>query len=415
MDITIPNKAPGSESDGILDVPIFDDMPRFASLEYLGRWFPEADPAHPKAQTWRIWRSKRRRVLTACSIVAFLVFLANLVTTIYFRTTWQTVNDLGTIFRGDCSQSHQLSSRLHLVINVLSTILFAASNFCMQHLAAPIRKEIDEAHGNYIWLDIGVPSFRNLWHISMKRRIVILLLAVTSIPLHFLQVAIKMGIGIRTDPHGHRYNSTIIPTLAVNSFAYALVDQSFLEGGPWNASETAQAQLSQAVSSRNLTWMLQSWHDLDLQSTIRSMQVNANSNTQYTRMDPLECILAYNRLLGNHSDFIMVSTTASESDNSLLAYGMSVSGTWDVGYSLCSGGEQFDCGRLENLPSHEQVEAVRDWNIGGYKIDSCLSSQRSTKNLCSVEYSFQMMSSTSRCAEKDAEPEQKIGLIDLGF
>ncbi|KAI4194980.1 MAG: hypothetical protein LQ350_007467 [Teloschistes chrysophthalmus] len=262
----------------------------------------------------------------------------------------------------------------------------------MQHLAAPIRKEIDEAHGNYIWLDIGVPSFRNLWHISMKRRIVILLLAVTSIPLHFLQVAIKMGIGIRTDPHGHRYNSTIIPTLAVNSFAYALVDQSFLEGGPWNASETAQAQLSQAVSSRNLTWMLQSWHDLDLQSTIRSMQVNANSNTQYTRMDPLECILAYNRLLGNHSDFIMVSTTASESDNSLLAYGMSVSGTWDVGYSLCSGGEQFDCGRLENLPSHEQVEAVRDWNIGGYKIDSCLSSQRSTKNLCSVEYSFQMMS-----------------------
>ncbi|KAL8762288.1 MAG: hypothetical protein Q9194_007579, partial [Teloschistes cf. exilis] len=88
----------------------------------------------------------------------------------------------------------------------------------------------------------------------------------------------------------------------------------------------------------------------------------------------------------------MVSTTASESDNSLLAYGMSVSGTWDIGYSLCSDGEQFDCGRLENLPSHEQMEAVRDWNIGGYKIDSCLSSQRSTENLCSVEYSFQMMS-----------------------
>lgn len=91
----------------------------------------------------------------------------------------------------------------------------------------------------------------------------------------------------------------------------------------------------------------------------------------------------------------MVSNTASESDNSLLAYGMSTSGTWDNGYSLCSGGAQFDCGRLESLPFNEQMEAVQDWNIGGYKIDACLSSQRSTEILCSVEYSFQIMSSTS--------------------
>lgn len=199
MAVTIINKPPGSESDDSFESPIIDDMPRFASLEYLGRWFPEADPAHPKAQTWRIWRSKRRRVLYVCSVVAFLVFLANLVTTIYFRTRWQTVSGLGTIFRGDCSQSHQLSSRLHLAINVLSTILFAASNFCMQHLAAPTRKQIDQAHRKYIWLDIGVPSFRNLRHISMKRTMAIFLLATTSIPLHFLQVAIETIIGIWTD------------------------------------------------------------------------------------------------------------------------------------------------------------------------------------------------------------------------
>ena len=144
-----------------------------------------------------------------------------------------------------------------------------------------------------------------------------------------------------------------------------------------------------------MTWMLQTWNGLDLQLTIQSMQVNARNSTLYTRMEPLDCILTYNDLFGNRSDLIMVSTTAPRSDNSLLAYGMSTSGTWDIGYALCSGGEQFDCGRLAGLPSNEQMEAIQNWTIGGHRIDACLSSQRSTENLCSVEYSFQMMLSTS--------------------
>ena len=172
--------------EGNLDISTLDDGPRFASLEHLGPWFPEANPAHTKAQTWRTWRSKRQRVLSACSMVAFLVFLVNLTTTVYFKTKWKTIGDLGTIFRGDCSQSHQISSRLHIVINLLSTTLLAASNICMQLLAAPTRKEIDEAHGKHVWLDIGVPSFRNLKYISKRRSMAIFLLATSSIPLHFL-------------------------------------------------------------------------------------------------------------------------------------------------------------------------------------------------------------------------------------
>ena len=41
------------------DVPITEVGPKFASLDILGPFFPEADPAHPKAQTWRTWRSER--------------------------------------------------------------------------------------------------------------------------------------------------------------------------------------------------------------------------------------------------------------------------------------------------------------------------------------------------------------------
>ena len=206
------------------------------------------------------------------------------------------------------------------------------------------------------------------------------------------------------DVDGHRYNSAIIPTVAVNSFAYIVVDQSFLEGSPWNTSETIQAQHAQASSSNDMTWMLSTWHGLDLQSTVQSMQVNARDRSRYTPITALDCILTYNDLLGNRSDFIMISTTAPKSTNSLLAYGMSTSGTWDIGYNLCSDGTQFDCGRLAEMPKEEQIGAIQNWTIGGHKIEYCLSSQRSTEDLCSVEYSYSIMLSTVPLPQYYARP-----------
>lgn len=161
--------------------------------------------------------------------------------------------------------------------------------------------------------------------------------------------------------------------------------------------------------------MLQTWHGLDLQSTVRSMQVNARNSSRYTRIDALDCILTYNDLLGNHSDFMMVSTATSNTNNSLLAYGMSVSDTWDIGYALCSNGGQFDCGRLASLPLNEQMKAIQDWNIGGHKIDYCLSSRQSTENLCSVGYSFSIMLSTSLSSVDYALPTQKFRSLTWDF
>lgn len=135
-----------------------------------------------------------------------------------------------------------------------------------------------------------------------------------------------------------------------------------------------------------MTVLLQTWHGLDLQSTIQSMQVNAKNGTSYAYINTLDCLLMYNDLMGNRSDLIMVSSAPPEENNTLLVYGMAASGTWDTGYVLCRWPNTFDCGRLAELPVAEQVQAVKDWNIGGYKIDHCLSSQRSKKNLCSVEY-----------------------------
>lgn len=56
----------------------------------------------------------------------------------------------------------------------------------MQVLAAPTRQEVDRAHARNRWLDIGVPSVRNLWHISPYRAVVWWILGLSSIPLHLL-------------------------------------------------------------------------------------------------------------------------------------------------------------------------------------------------------------------------------------
>ncbi|KAF0316724.1 hypothetical protein GQ607_016066 [Colletotrichum asianum] len=79
-----------------------------------------------------------------------------------------------------------LNTGIHVVINILSIILLAGSNYCMQCLIAPTRPEIDEAHSSQCWLDIGVPSIRNFWSIGRKRKAIWILLSASSLPLHLM-------------------------------------------------------------------------------------------------------------------------------------------------------------------------------------------------------------------------------------
>ena len=77
---------------------------------------------------------------------------------------------------------------LHLGVNVLSTILLAGSNYTMQVASSPTRQELNVAHKKDVWLDIGVPSLRNLRYINVKKVVVWALLGLSSMPLHLLYV-----------------------------------------------------------------------------------------------------------------------------------------------------------------------------------------------------------------------------------
>ena len=56
----------------------------------------------------------------------------------------------------------------------------------MQLLVSPTRAEVNKAHEQQRWLDIGIPNIRNLRFVSIRNRILWFLLVFSSLPLHLL-------------------------------------------------------------------------------------------------------------------------------------------------------------------------------------------------------------------------------------
>ena len=140
----------------------------------------EEEDQKPKYfQGWRMG-------ITLCVALTGTVLMTNIVLTVFASTKYGIRGGFGTLQEGHCRKTKDLSLWLHLAINVLSTLLLGASNYCMQCLASPTREEVGIAHGQHVWLDIGVPSVWNLRRITPYRLVLWLLLAASSLPLHLL-------------------------------------------------------------------------------------------------------------------------------------------------------------------------------------------------------------------------------------
>ena len=124
--------------------------------------------------------------VTAAACAAMAVLLLNTILTIWASVTFPMDGGIGTLIKGDCSKSKSWAQWIHLAINALSTILLGASNYTMQTLIAPSRREVDEAHAKGKMLAIGVPSVQNLGLINRKRLWLFIVLTISSVPLHLM-------------------------------------------------------------------------------------------------------------------------------------------------------------------------------------------------------------------------------------
>ena len=148
------------------------------------------------SSVWKpVWYTGWHTGVLGCATSVMVVLLINVGLTIYVATNAEMTRESGirTLYEGSCDKSRTIGLWLHLGINILSTLLLSGSNYTQQCLTAPTRSEIDAAHARRQWMDIGVPSVRNLFRIKAERRYLWIAIGITSIPLHLLCVSITIS------------------------------------------------------------------------------------------------------------------------------------------------------------------------------------------------------------------------------
>ena len=289
--------------------------------------------------------------VAASAILMFSVLITNLSFTIWaVRTYKTTTGGIGTLQSGSCERTKTLSTWLHLAINVLGTAMLSGSNYCMQRLCAPTREEVDLAHVDKFWLDIGIVSIRNLTRISKRRLVVWLLLATSSVPLHLL------------------YNSAIFAQTAVSSYNVYVASEDFLTGASFSTTESISFPISDP--NPEIYWLRNHSHQLD-------------------RLESDACIDAYaSTLPTTRSDVIVVAFPKEQSNNSLLTdFSFNPSETNPTGW-LCINATSGHC-------TASEAKRVKPWTVEGFEVQYCLSLPMAES--CELKFSVAILSVVIVC------------------
>jgi len=172
---------------------------RYSSIESLT---PDSEFTQEQPKSFlSVWKPVWYTSVLGCATSVIIVLLINTGLTIYAATDseYKMEKGIGTLYSGSCDKSRKVGLWVHLGINALSTLLLSGSNYTQQCLAAPTRSEIDAAHARRRWMDIGVPSIRNLFKIKAERTFLWIAIGITSIPLHLLHVYITLTTRVLTN------------------------------------------------------------------------------------------------------------------------------------------------------------------------------------------------------------------------
>jgi hypothetical protein len=327
-------------------------------------------------------------------IVTGTCLLLNIVFLTYVSLRYPAADWIGAIpIQGGCSAVKSWDSRLHIVLNVLGTALLGASNHNMQCLTSPTRLDVDAAHKNGKWLEIGIPSTKNLRFIAPRKVILWWCLILSTLPLHVL------------------WNSAIFSTLQWNDYSVLVVSDNFLSDDKvWEDFNCSSANVQQYQTSDDE----QKFVVCDMYSAAR------NQSKALKRMEPIDCMKAYSNALENTASDVLAVTAprspqtpsgyfpAAENTSSILAYFNANSfptqlGQWCKGLynSWCSGDNYNpDMGQASDWicdPDHTLLYGCSagaalsnrtNWTIlpEHYQIDYCLS--LSVPATCKLQYSF---------------------------
>ncbi|KAG0126958.1 hypothetical protein HOY82DRAFT_626513 [Tuber indicum] len=337
---------------------------------------------------WKpVWYTGWHTGVLACAASATVVLFINVGLTIYAATNreYRMEGGVGTLYSGSCDKSRTIGMWLHLGINLLSTILLSGSNYTQQCLASPTRSEIDAAHARRRWMDIGVPSLRNLFRIKWERTLLWIAIGVTSIPLHLL------------------YNSAVYNSIGANDFVVTMVTNDYFESGTY--SNMTEALLGFYRGAYNITSWTEKWSpEVQL---FNSVLEGYNTNAQgYEDLTPGDCAKLYNTdFISDHRNLFLITKHSSNSThkNTLLniinvkADGVSPN-AWICDYHRAPpGSNYYRVGRTCN-PS-DLVSSVTNgapWRVqlttgSVVEIGGCKSERTPKPEKCKVQFSLGLM------------------------
>ncbi|KAF4974688.1 hypothetical protein FZEAL_8435 [Fusarium zealandicum] len=116
-------------------------------------------------------------------LLALLVLVAAIVCLALASAKGHISTSDSSLMEGSSEAVQAISRGILAAVNVFAIVLIAGANYVVQILSSPTRAEVDIAHQNLKWLDIGIPSLRNLSTISSSRAalaIITMVLAVSS-------------------------------------------------------------------------------------------------------------------------------------------------------------------------------------------------------------------------------------------
>ena len=303
--------------------PFFLRKISFSSYGQISRLGIRLDAVRRKCNNYRF-------AIRCCLATLIAVFVTNVGLTIWAMSGFGARSQNANIYEGSCSTSKNIAFWLHLLINALSTLLVAASNFCMQCLSSPTREEIDRAHCRGTWLHIGVPSYTNLRKISFARCILWFMFAISSIPLHLL------------------YNSAIFFSLGTRPYSALHMFEELPENFELNSTTNFNG---------DLTAMSELWDTFE----------NFKNNPQgWRRLNNSDCIETYTALtLSAYSDLILVAP-GSNSTTPVIDWGFfesEASCQLDSAAGLCDM-NSWPCNRNAcTMSSSDGSHGLSYWNI----------------------------------------------------
>ncbi|KAI1070328.1 hypothetical protein LB507_010271 [Fusarium sp. FIESC RH6] len=177
------------------------------------------------------------------------------------------------LYKGDCDVSARANLWIHLAINVIGTGVLASSNFFMQSLVAPTRKEVDAAHKAGHWLEIGVQSLKNVRFIGWKKILFWSLFSLSSVPLHLV------------------FNGCVLESKGTNGFTVLLGAES-LASGSWQGRPSITAALIEPHSSD--PFLYSGYEDpIKLKPINESIATNG-THGNWQKINVEECMKRYN-------------------------------------------------------------------------------------------------------------------------